>query len=145
MNILTIYIIINGKGTIKINNDTVYNYDQKNKLINFNSNNIILGDKITVNINGDNINRDSLVLSIAYLYNGNLFVLNDLKAIGDKKEIINNSNKLDYECKGINKQLVDNNSIKNNPIKVPFFMTGWLTSSYRNNNFVFTTKIGVDM
>jgi hypothetical protein len=136
---LTIFIIINGTASIKITNNEPYNYNfsKKNTLVNFSRGGVNPTDKITINISSDGVKRNSPLLSIAYIYKGNLFVLNNSRATGNKIDIINKSNKMGYSCIGINNNVVDNINVK-----TPFFMTGWLNSSNNINKLEFTTRIG---
>jgi hypothetical protein len=97
MNTMTVFLAINGTGVVKLNSSTSYNYSTPNKLINFDVSNVILGDKLIIDCQGINIKKGSPLLTIAYVYKGYIFVLNNYN--NNTKDIIGASNIISFECK----------------------------------------------
>ena len=95
MNNITIFLAINGTGVVKLNSTTEYNYTTPNKLINFDISNVLLGDKLIIDCKGNNIKRNSPLLTIAYVYKGYIFVLNNRNK--DTNDIINSSNIISFQ------------------------------------------------
>jgi hypothetical protein len=135
MNTMTIFLAINGTGIVKLNSKIEYNYTTPNKLINFDISNVLFGDNLTIDCKGNNIKKDSPLLTIAYVYKGYNFVLNNKNK--DTKDIIDSSNIISSECTNWNKRYTNNSSVIVSPI-----MTGWLSSSTQTTIFSFKTYIG---
>jgi hypothetical protein len=135
MNTMTIFLAINGTGVVKLNSTTEYNYTTPNKLINFDISNVLLGDKLIIDCKGNNIKRDSPLLTIAYVYKSYIFVLNNRNK--DTNDIINSSNIISSNCTFWNRRYTNNSSVVVSPI-----MTGWLSSSNDTRSFTFSTYIG---
>ena len=135
LNTMTIFVAINGTANINLNSRSEYNYTTPNKLINFDISNVLLGDKLIIDCKGTNIKKDSPLISIAYIYKGYIFVLNNRN--NNTQNIIDSSNIISAQCTNWNKIYTSNSSVI-----IPPFMTGWLSSSTQGNNFSFSTYIG---
>jgi hypothetical protein len=94
---MTVYLAINATVVVKLNSSIAYNYTTPNKLINFNISNVLLGDKLIIDCQGINIKKESPLLTIAYVYKGYIFVLNNYN--NNTKDIIGASNIISFECK----------------------------------------------
>ena len=136
MNNMTIFLAINGTGVVNLNSKSEYNYTTPNKLVNFNITNVLLGDKLIIDCKGTNINKGSPLLTIAFIYKGFIFVLNNKNK--DNTDIIESSNIISCECTNWTKKYITNNALV-----TPSIMTGWLSSSDKKNNFTFSTYIGI--
>ena len=135
MNNMTIFLAINGTGVVKLNSSIAYNYNTPNKLINFDIQNVLLGDNLTIDCKGNNIKKDNPLLTIAYVYKGYIFVLNNYN--NNTKDIIGASNIISCQCTNWNKRYITNSSVVTPP-----FITGWLSSSDQTSIFSFSTNIG---
>jgi len=135
MNTITIFLAINGTANIKLNSNSTYNYNTPNKLVNFDISNVLLGDELIINCKGTNIKKNSPLLTIAYIYKGYIFVLNNKNK--DTKDIIESSNIISAKCTYWDKKYISNSSVITPP-----FMTGWLSSSSQTKIFTFNTYIG---
>jgi hypothetical protein len=136
---VTVYLAINGTGVVKLNSKNEYNYSTPNKLINFDISNVLLGDSLTIEYNGDILPKNSSILTIAYIYKGYIFVLNNKNndTSNDTKNILSSSNIISCNCKNWNGKYINNNSTN-----IPSFMTGMLSSAIETNKFIFSTSIG---
>jgi hypothetical protein len=135
MNNMTVYLAINGTGEVRLNSKTEYKYTTANKLVNFNISNILLGDELVINCKGNNIKKGSPLLTIAYVYKGYIFILDNKSK--ETKDIIESSNIIGCTC-----NVWDKRFIKDNSVVVPSFMTGWLGSAKETRDFSFSTYIG---
>ena len=135
MNNMTVFLAINGTGVVKLNSSIAYNYNTPNKLINFDIQNVLLGDNLTIDCKGNNIKKDNPLLTIAYVYKGYIFVLDNKNK--DTKDIIDSSNIISSKCTNWNKRYITNSSVATPP-----FITGWLSSSVQTSIFSFSTNIG---
>lgn len=135
MNNMTVYLAINGTGVIKLNSKTEYKYSTPNKLVNFNISNVLLGDELIIDCKGNDIKKDSPLLTIAYIYKGFIFVLDNKSK--ETNDIIESSNIISGTCEQWNKRYV-----KDNSVVIPPFMTGWLASKEETKTFIFSTYIG---
>jgi hypothetical protein len=136
MNTMTVYLAINGNGVVKLNSKTEYNYNTPNKLVNFNISNVVLGDKLIIDCKVNKLKKDSPLLTIAYIYKGYIFVLDNKNK--DTTDIIESSNIISAKCSNWDKRYTQNNSLV-----IPPFMTGWLSSSTQTSSFSFSTYIGI--
>jgi hypothetical protein len=135
MNNMTVFLAINGTGVVKLNSSIAYNYNTPNKLINFDIQNVLLGDNLTIDCKGNNIKKDNPLLTIAYVYKGYIFVLNNKNI--DTNDIIDSSNIISCTCTNWSNTYTNNSSVVTPP-----FITGWLSSSDQTSIFNFSTNIG---
>jgi hypothetical protein len=135
MHDMTVYLAINGTGIIKLNSKIAYNYTTPNKLVNFNIENVLLGDNLIIDCKGTTIQKDSPLLALTFIYKGYIFVLDNKNK--DTKDIIESSNIISVKCTNWNRKYTNNISVI-----LPPFMTGWLSSLNNSKNFTFSTYIG---
>jgi hypothetical protein len=120
MNTATIFLAINGTATINLNLRNEYNYTTPNKLINFDISNVLLGDQLIINCKANNLKKDSPLITIAYVYKGYIFVLNNKNINGTVESLYTHINNFydisDFKSRitqGIKQKIID---IKKNSI-----------------------------
>lgn len=132
---LTIFLVVNGTASVKLGTKEVFKYDNKNKVVSINVDNVMFGDEIVINANSKDVNVKSgtPLLGIAYVYKGYIFVLNNGKDINKVASTIS-----------VNSTNWNNKYSNNNEnISVPPIITGWLTAKNNNRIYTFKTNIGV--
>jgi len=138
MSVLTVYLIINGTGTVKIGDREVYNYNSANTVVNFDVENVMFGDELKINGTNNNLSKGTPLLGIAYIYKGFLFVLNN-KSGDNNKDIINTACTMEVKSNNWNKKY----SNKNGNIVIPPIITGWLEAEKKEKNFKVNINVGV--